>query len=191
MPSQFLPPRRRHAPRAFTLVEIAIALGIVGFVVTGLIGAIPLASNLGQQSIAQSRAASIAGTIFANFRAASFRATPYLDPAPNAGATTGGTPLNLDQKSIADSITYFAYFDEVTTTAPTSDERRLHFVAAAPSGVTAYQITLHFNNDPPGTLKPDATTPHAEANAIEASISAVAHPKDVYRFSSVIANRSE
>ncbi len=192
------PTRRRRTTRAFTLVEVALALGIAGFVLVGLIGAIPLASSVGQQSIAQSRAASIAGTIFTNFRASTFSTTPYLDAAPGAAATTAGPLLNLNKVSTGDSTTYYAYFDEVTTTAPasTTDERRLHFVTTAPGGFPAYQITLRFNNHPAGTLAPYQTTAsptdqHAQANAIEVSIYALAHPRDVYRFSSVIANRAE
>ena len=179
-------------------MEVALALGIVGFALVGLIGAIPLAANVGQQSITQSRAASIASTIFTNFRNSPFGNAPYLDAAPGADPSTAAT-VSLDIKTTGDSLTYFAYFDEVTTSAPspTTDTRRLHFVSTAPTGVPVYQITLRFNNHPAGTLAPystgsaGASTTHAQANSIEVSVAALAHPGDVYRFSSVVANRSE
>ena len=191
MPSHHSIRRSRRADRGFSLVEVALALGIAGFALAGLIGAIPLASSVGQQSIAQSRAASIASTIFANLRAQRFSAAPYLDD--------GTTTVNLDSQSA--TLTYYAYFDETVTCVPSSeDERRLHFMSTAPTaaatgGVTnnsIFQITLHFNNNPAGTLAPYPTSTgatHAQANAIEASVFATAHPKDVYRFSTVVANR--
>ena len=95
-------------------------------------------------------------------------------------------------------MTYYAYFDE-TTSAPTNggDQRRLHLLSQQPAGsasLSLYQVTLRFNNNPPGTLLPYAAaagTTHAQANAIELSIFSLARPKDVFRFSSVVANRSE
>ena len=190
MPSHDSIRRLRRTDRGFSLVEVALALGIAGFALAGLIGAIPLASSVGQQSIAQSRAASIASTIFANLRAQKFSLASYLDD---------GTTVNLDTRSAA--LTYYAYFDEtVSSTAGGGDERRLHFVSAPPTAAAVgaatnnalYQVTLNFNTNPAGTLAPypnSAGTPHAQATAIEASVHATAHPKDVYRFSTVVANR--
>ena len=176
----------RHRRRAFSLVEVALALGIVAFVLVGLIGAIPVASDAGRRSIEQTRAASIADTVFASLRAGKFSASSLLDDGTDA--------INLNKSdSPAD---YQAYFDETVSTATANDARRLHFILASatvPSAAVnmAYLVTLHLNNNPPGTLTPDATSPHAQANAVEVSIHAAARPKDVYRFSSVVANRTE
>lgn len=176
----------RFADRGFTLVEVALALGIAGFVLAGLIGAIPLASDVGRQSITQNRAASIASTVFASFRAQKFSAASLLDD--------GSDTINLNKSDTP--AAYRAYFDE-TVSATATDPRRLHFVPASatlPASAAndpLFSVTLRLNNNPPGTLAPDTTTPHAQANAVEVSIVAVTRPKDVYRFSSVIANRSE
>lgn len=177
---------RRRARGAFSLVEVALALGIAGFVLVGLIGAIPVASNVGRQSIEQTRAASIAATVFTSLRAGKFDAAFLTD--------NGTDTINLHTSTSPSD--YQAYFDETASTAST-DARRLHFVAATdtlPANVAngaVYVVTLRLNNNPPGTLKPDTTSPHAQANAVEVSIHAVAHPKDVYRFSSVVANRTD
>ena len=180
-------PSYRCSPRAFSLVEVALALGIAGFVLVGLIGAIPVASNVGRQSIEQSRATSIAGTVFTSLRTAKkFGAVSLAD--------SGSDPINLNTSTAPSD--YQAYFDETVSTA-TTDARRLHFLAASetlPASAAngaVYAVTLHLNNNPPGTLAPDATSPHAQANAVEVSIHAVARPKDVYRFSSVVANRTD
>ena len=179
--------RTQRADQGFSLVEVALALGIAGFTLAGLIGAIPLASNIGQQSIVQSRAASIASTIFANLRAQKFSAASYLDDGPT---------VNLDSPSSNPTYCY-AYFDETVSSAPGGgDERRLHFVSTPPVGGTmnnpVYQVTLRFDTHPAGTLAPYPTstvTAHAQATSVEASIYATARPKDVYRFSTVVANR--
>ena len=191
-------PVSRHCRNeaAFSLVEIALSLGIVGFALVGLIGAIPLAAGTAAQSVAQTRAASVAETVFASFRAQSFGSVQYLDTAPQS-APASGDAINLNAKStdVSDNVTFFATFDEVPSSAPQDDARRLHFLRQAPAGVIAYQIVLRFDNQPRGTLAPYALSPavakHAQGNAIEASISVLDHPKDVYHFTSIIANRAD
>ncbi|MBE7157539.1 MAG: hypothetical protein INR62_03735 [Rhodospirillales bacterium] len=184
MPPRALSQCYRRVRRAFSLVEVALALGIAGFVLVGLIGAIPVASNVGRQSIEQSRAASIAGTVFTSLRAGKFNAASLAD--------SGTDTINLHTSTSPSD--YQAYFDE-TVSATSTDARRLHFLAAsealpAAANGAVYVVTLRLNNNPPGTLTPDTTSPHAQANAVEVSIHAVARPKDVYRFSSVVANRT-
>ena len=174
---------------AFSLIETALALGLVGFALVGLIGAIPLAMNNGRQSIAQTRAASVAGTVFANLRTQPFDAVQLLD------ATGKAIDLNTRTTGDNDQTTFLAVFDEVPSAAPTDDARRLHFVGVAPAGALAYRVVLRFDNHPAGTLAPYQTAPdapwHAQANGIEASISPQERPDEVFRFASVVANRSE
>ena len=181
----------RRSRRAFSLVEVALALGIAGFVLVGLIGAIPVASSVGRQSIEQTRAVSIAGTVFASLRAGRFGAESLLDD--------GSAPFDLNTltsdtlTSTSNAKVFYAYFDEIITNN-TTEERRLHFVATAPTGILSYEVSLRFDNKPAGTLAPytgSAGSTHAQANAVEISIRAAAHPKDVYRFSSVVANRTD
>ncbi len=184
MPFRAAPPDAScRSTHAFSLVEVALALGIAGFVLVGLIGAIPLASSVGRQSIEQNRAISIAGTIFASLRAGKFGAETLLDDGSDA------FNMNTLSKTSAPK-TYYAYFDEVVAST-SSDERKLHFASAAQAGATNYQVTLHFDNNPTGTLAYPSSANHAQANAVEVSIHAVARPADVYLFSSVVANRME
>ena len=181
--------RHLHKYMAFSLIETALALGLVGFALVGVIGAIPLAMDSGRQSIAQTRAASVADTVFTNFRTQPFGAVQLLDQPSDA--------VNLNTRTVGDSnaLTIFAAFDEVPSAAPADDNRRLHFLRAAPVGVPSYRIVLRFDNHPPGTLAPyqsaPGVPPHAQAAGVEASVSPENRPNEVYRFASVIANRSE
>lgn len=205
----------------FSLVEIALALGIVGFALVGIIGAIPLAMNSGRQSIAQSRAASVANAMFANFRSQPFGAVQYVD-VPVGGTVSADSIINLNAMATDESdttgafakmpLTVYASFDEAVTDAATNDARRLHFSKTASSGALAYRVVLRFNNNPfntkAGASNPDGTLPpyqvllnnsiptgstvtRAQANSIQASIYERDRPGDVYRFNTVIANRLE
>lgn len=186
MPSPAPSRRPGRCRRAFSLVEVALSLGIAGFILVGLLGAIPVASNAGRQSVEQGRAASIAGTVFASLRAGPFGAATLAD--------SGADAINLHGS--AAPADYRVYFDEAAP-AVSGDARRLHFIApseALPPGAAnnpLYLVTLRLDSHPPGTLAPGAAAPHAQANAVEVGVRAAARPGDVYRFSSVVANRAE
>lgn len=198
MPLRVSSRRHRSARGAFSLVEVALALGIAGFVLVGLIGAIPVASSVGRQSIDQTRAASIAATVFTSLRAGKFGAAS-LDEGANTIDLNGNAPAE-----------YQAYFDETVSSTPTDSQHpdtRLHFapVTGTPPTTVAnnpvYLISLSLNNypgkdlTPPNpTLAPYEMSPgvtHAKVNAVEVSVRVAARPKDVYRFSSVVANRTD
>ncbi len=57
---------RRFRERGFTLVEIALALGIAAFALVGIIGMVPVALDNARESRQQTHAAFIARTIFGN-----------------------------------------------------------------------------------------------------------------------------
>lgn len=191
--------------RAFSLVEVALALGVVGFALVGIVGALPVAMNNGRLSIAQTRAASIAGTIFAKFRAQPFSTVQYLDDS-SAGTINlnSRTPDPTVVGDTSDLLKFYASFDEMVTT-PSADARRLHFSTIKPANGPSYRIMMRFNNSPAGMLAPYQTTAggvkHAQGNAIEISIFDANIPEDiilkgqrssdVFRFDSVVANRSE
>lgn len=189
------PRGRRRA--AFSLVEVALALGIVGFALVGIVGAIPMALNNGRLSIAQTRAANVAGTIFTNFRTQPFSAVQYLDASAAAATldldvmvTTNATAKN---DPVHDPLTFYAAFDEVPSAANANDAQ-LHF-SATPTGAPCYTVVLRFDNHPAGMLAPYQPAPnaalHAQGSGIEASIFETDRPGDVFRFDSVIANRSQ
>ena len=198
---------RRHR-RAFSLVEVTLALGLVTFVLVAVIGTMPLALSSGRQSFDQNRAAAVADSLFASFRSQSFSNVCYLDSQfQEDGATTtpdAGLNLNKLTTTSAPQQFYASFLDANAASTGDSfgDQRKLAFIPAsgrAPAGAS-YLITLYFNNKPDGMTIPasstgaqsdpasGSTTP-AQANQIEMIVSPVGQPANKYHFVSTIANR--
>ena len=209
-PSANFPARgrlRRPAWRAFSLVEITLALGIVTFALVGVVGVLPVAMTSSRQSFDKNRAAAIAGTLFTSFRSQPFQAVGYLDEQfdSNGRALTSPSVAPLDLNGVSTSTAevqfYATFLDNNTAVTAANDafgaQRRLRFGSALTGGAD-YLIRMHFNNQPPGTvIAPVPSTPAngrptvpAQANQVELIISAVSRPQDQYRFVSIVANRT-
>ena len=199
---------RRGAQAAFSLVEVALAIGIVSFGLVGVLGTFPIALTSARESIAQTRSAELASSLFASFRAQPFNKVCYVDAQFGADGVTpsgsGPVPIDLQvaqtpanpnddfisrnpQNSIynADNqyLRFFASIDQIDPADGSIDPARVHYSIQAPSG-GGYQIILHF------TSAPDGTSGNGIANRVEMLVSEVDHPVDYYRFTSTIANRS-
>lgn len=218
-PPHFFPSRSGRRQLAFSLVEVALALGVVGFALVGIVGALPVAMNNERMSVAQTRAATVANTIFARFRAQPFGAVSYSDDDVDPTKFTlnlndRNTVLHTDPTQDDPVVVADAVFDEAITPAQaaTADGRRLHIYAdpnKVPKGTPSYKVVFRFKNNPPGMLAPykDASgTLHAQGSAIEISVFQDAQPTnkdystqgknpprstDIYRFNTVIANRTQ
>ena len=104
--------QRRRAARAFSLVEVTLALGIVTFVLVAIVGVMPVAMTSGRRSFDQNRAAAIADTLFSSFRSQPFNAVGYVDDQfdeeKGTTATGGGPPLlNLNKETASSSVPIF------------------------------------------------------------------------------------
>lgn len=197
---------RSRNPGAFSLVEMALALGVVGFVLVGIVGALPVAMNNERISVAQTRASSVANTVFARFRAQPFGTVLYADDNPTGlldlntwNTIPASNPIQDNPVVLADAV-----FDEAINASAT-DSRRLHIYSDprnVPVGTPSFKIVFRFNNSPPGMLSPytDASgKKRAQGNVIELSVYQDARPldtnyvptaTDVYHFTTVIANRA-
>ena len=70
-------PRSDPHPRGgFSLVEIALALGVVALALVSILGLIPVALDAAEESRSQARAALISRRIFADLRAGTFTNAP-------------------------------------------------------------------------------------------------------------------
>ena len=184
---------------AFTLIEVALALGIIAFALVAIVGSVPLAMNTGRLSIAQNRAATVAATLFANLRSWPFNAVRCLDPDYKTNTSSLTINLNLMVTTKSDTSTgyptgtpdsnapvkFFAAFSETTATASTdprfNDPRRLFFFGTLPTSQPRflllhppttgpyYTIVLRFNNNPAGTLTPYKLTPTSATVYAEAN----------------------
>ena len=194
----------RHCRRAFSLVEVTLALGIVTFGLVGVVGVLPTALASGRQSFDQNRAAAIANTIFTSFRSQPFGQVGYLDEQFNAdGVTTIASPrvplLNLNssvQSSLQPSlqaggpnpgassnvVQFYATFLDVATEGDASlssygTQRRLSFTTNKPGTGTSYLITLFFNDAPDGLpIQPPADNQAANPPALANRIDLLVSP---------------
>ena len=206
-PPQPLRPRRQR--RAFSLVEVTLALGIVTFGLVSVVGVLPTALASGRQSFDQNRAAAIANTLFTSFRSQPFSKVCYVDqqlsengttPSGNQAAPT--IDFNLPQSAIF----YARYLSLATDPSESNDsygtQRLLFFFPPpnqsadsklSPTGAD-YQIALNFNNTATATVpasdQPEGMIASGQACRVEIVINAVSRPGDQYRFVSTVANRS-
>ena len=170
----------RRVRRAFSLVEVTLALAIVSFALVAIIGVIPAAVSSGRQSFNQNRAATIANTLFTSFRSQPFSSVGYLDDQFTEDGVTmsggGSAPtLNLNQLDGAPGSVrrLYASFLDVPTDAGVQadnfgDQRRLCFTADRPANAgVSYLVIMQFNNHPDGLMvDPAAHGAVAQANHV-------------------------
>ncbi|XHR30650.1 MAG: hypothetical protein ACFUZC_08820 [Chthoniobacteraceae bacterium] len=117
--------------RAFSLVEIAIAIGISSVCFVSLLGVIPIGLNASTESIQQRTAAGLANAIIADLRA-----TPATGSAVSSfysiqfpsGQTSGTTSFFLNEDGS---------FNGQTVSEPLPKYRATVIVYSSPSGRTA------------------------------------------------------
>lgn len=174
------------------MVEVTLALGLVAFALIGILGALPLAMGSGRYSVEQTRAASIANTLFTSFRSQPFHKVYYLT---GDGSSARGTPVDLAADTqpatpgVASARQIYAKFTDGLATG-----EGLQFQSSPADA--EYAVALGFNNLPGASGgsadHTGATMPIAGmASQVEVAVYAIDHPKDVYRYLSVIANRAE
>ena len=182
---------RRRLHRAFSLVEVTLALGLVTFVLVAVLGTVPVAITSGHQSLDQNRAAAVANSLFASFRSQAFNNVCYVDsqflddgvtPTTTAGSAASGGTSSLDLNQLTPASTpvhfYASFLDPGSVNGSDADtfgeQRRLCFTPYTDGsaiqqrgGAANYFVILSFNNTPPGmtTIVPSATIP-AQANQI-------------------------
>lgn len=134
-------PRRRISARAFTLVEVTLALGVAGFCLVTVFGLLPVGLTSNQASLDQTAAGNIASAIVCDLRstqspgaASSPRfGIPIPTPAPS------GTGSPIPATSTPQTTIYLAANGSVTS------------VATSGSGAPVFRATLAFGTPGPGS----------------------------------------
>ena len=202
-------PHQGRTRRAFSLVEVTLALGIVTFGLVGVVGVLPTALATGRQSFDQNRAAAIANTLFTSFRSQSFNSVCYVDEqlALDGTTPTGQGPVTIDLKTpptvgtTGAPIFYAKFLNLATDTGDSTDlfgtQRRLSFSASQPPGGADYHVALNFygantsvSPTIPASNLPDGMIVPNQACRVEVVIYAISRPANQYRFVSTVANRS-
>lgn len=139
--------------RAFSLIEIVLALGIISFAIVGIMGLFPAAMKSAQESQRETRAALIARQIFSDLKTHagtnSFIANTenVLDP---------GLKVGLTSNSVV-NVSYDADGHPVSGGTPVSFETTLSVLADDPvQGVSRVQASIRStsvaSNHPPITF---------------------------------------
>jgi uncharacterized protein (TIGR02598 family) len=81
--------RRRRTTASFSLVEVALALGITGFCLIAIIGLLPIGEQTNRNATSQTAAISIIGAVIADLRA-----------TPNVSTTSDRYQINIGTAQI-------------------------------------------------------------------------------------------
>ncbi len=116
---------RRLFAAAFTLVEVALALGVASFCLITVVGLVPLGVSTGQNASDQAAASSILTHVLADLRA-----TPMTSP-PGAATTSAGYKVQIPSNTgtVAPTVLYFGDSDQQFTFAPTVGTSRYRLTA--------------------------------------------------------------
>jgi Tfp pilus assembly protein PilV len=122
--------------RAFSLVEVVLALGVIAIVITTILGLLPVALRTGHSAQDETRGAEIAQTIFGSLvaQAPSQFNTGIQLPLP--GNTTLSPAIDLTGSSSPTTPTLYAGNDGQLMQSQSAD--------------AAYAITIFTRNSPPG-----------------------------------------
>ncbi|MGI8819380.1 MAG: type IV pilus modification PilV family protein [Chthoniobacterales bacterium] len=140
--------RRHNADHgsAFSLVEVVLALGVVGFAIVAILGVVPIGLSAGRGAQDESRAAQIAQSILAGLASQKFDAVaiPLFDAN---GTQTGSVPFNLTSQT--GTVTWAAN-NEGEPFVP----GQTTFLISPPSKpvdtAKTYNVVLLFNSAPAG-----------------------------------------
>ena len=87
------PPTPSRSVKAFSLIEVLLAIGIVSFAVVAIVGMLPIALNTAKDSMLETDAASIAQRVFAELQASTGTNRPV---SISAHGDTKAIDLSLD-----------------------------------------------------------------------------------------------
>jgi len=92
-------PPQNSPSKAFSLVEVTLALGVAGFCLTTLFGLLPVGLNSNQSAVEQTAAAGIADTVLSDLRVTPISNNPasprFGFTLPTPGTTASLTPQTL------------------------------------------------------------------------------------------------
>ena len=125
---------------AFTLVEVALSLGIAGFCLVAIIGLVPVSVNSEQIASEQIAASSILTHVLADMRA-----TPVTSP-PGVAATTAEYAVPIPANTATAPASFVRYFGNTLQ----------QFSVSPQAAVSRFRLTVTF--PPPSTQGSRAAT---------------------------------
>jgi uncharacterized protein (TIGR02598 family) len=129
-----LPPTRS----AFSLVEVVLALGVVGFALLAIIGLLPIALQSDRGSIQETRANHLADAVFAVIRSQPFTAVSFAQLRSTTAATDLSDPT-------APPVELHATYEGNFTAAEDYFRVRVSFLNAPAGVVPGRASEVHVN----------------------------------------------
>ncbi|MEO5720646.1 MAG: hypothetical protein ABIR71_04140 [Chthoniobacterales bacterium] len=132
----------KRANAAFSLVEVVLALGVIGFALLAIIGLLPIGLQSGRASIQETRANHLAAQIFATLRSQPFTAVNFT-------SLGGNTTINLSSEN-------------TTAGPPTAPPIEVYatYEGAFVSSPDYFKIEVRFRNAPDGLIPTTANEVH-------------------------------
>lgn len=123
--------------RGFSLIEVVLALGVVGFSLVAILGVFPTGLAANRSSVSDTRAAQIANAVTATIDA---------QGAAFSNVQCYGLTLDLAALTTGDADIRKLYVSYPSPTTPV--------VSATQTADSIYTVELRFNNDPPLNAAP-------------------------------------
>ncbi len=142
------PHRPARGRAGFSLVEVVLALGVVGFAIVAILGVVPVGLSAGKGAQDESRAAQIAQGILAALSSQNFDAVSIPQYDAN-GTRTGSIALVLSSQTGAMTPPWAAN-NKGELLIPGQSKFLLSPPSKPPDTNAAYTVALSFNNSPAG-----------------------------------------
>lgn len=142
----------RNQATAFSLIEVVLALGIIGFSLVAILGVFPTGLSSNRTSVSDTRAAALANAVFATIEA---------QTKTFSSVNCYGTTLDLAALSTTDTKKLYVSYPTASEPTISSDPALADWI---------YTIEMRFDNDP--VLTPAGTKVGAgKLNKIQMRIS--------------------
>jgi uncharacterized protein (TIGR02598 family) len=130
-----------HSRAGFSLVEVALALGVAAFCLVPVFGLLPVGLNSNRNTFEQTSAANVASAIVTDLRATALVSPPMDQTTPSYGVTIPGAPTS------SSPVTFFVR----------QDGTRLGAVGANadPTLFPHYRVTIYFTSTNPAAAASD------------------------------------
>ena len=131
----------RRRPRGFSLIEVTLAIGVAAFCLIALFGLLPVGVASNQTTLAQTTAAGMAASIFADLRA-----TPIVFPDPTTDPVSPrfAIPIPSNSSDTKKEHTIFLHDDGTAAIASTSAPSTAVDMNADLTQNPRYRVTLTF-----------------------------------------------
>lgn len=164
----------QSSARAFSLVEVVIALGLVGFALIAVLAFFPVGLSSSRSSAGETRAAQLARAIFGTIDS---QCATFSSISCYGLSTLDLTSLNTMSETTSSHTLYASY--------PSPNDP---VISSTQSADAIYTIELRFDNNPPAALG-NASVGTGRVNLIEIRVFGTARNEGSLQFIYLVRNK--